>query len=91
MKWLPGLRRPVFDYVRLNWQLRELSGAMGDLGTFLPIFIALCSEVSLNPSLVLFWSGLSNLVTALSFPVPMPVQPMKALAAAAIVGDLSRR
>ena len=43
----------------------------------------------LDPTLGLFFNGFANVVTGLSFPIPMPVQPMKSIAAQAIVGALT--
>jgi MFS superfamily sulfate permease-like transporter len=62
----------------------EIAGALGDLGTFVPLLVGmvgLCG-LQLGPTLVL--SGLTNVATGLYFGIPMPVQPMKAIAAVAI-------
>ncbi|KAI4128071.1 MAG: hypothetical protein LQ347_004329 [Umbilicaria vellea] len=61
--------------------LREISGAMGDLGTLLPILIALAMNGSISLSTTLVFSGLYNIITGFVFGVPLPVQPMKAIAA----------
>ena len=34
LPWLPGLRRPIGSYLWRNFTTKELSGALGDLGTF---------------------------------------------------------
>lgn len=67
---------------RQPWQ--ELSGALGDLGTFVPLCLALAraGRASLSSTLVL--SGVANILTGAVFGVPLPVQPMKAIAAEAI-------
>ncbi|XP_024515740.1 molybdate transporter 1-like [Selaginella moellendorffii] len=64
------------------WQ--ELSGSLGDLGTFIPIVIALAlvNGVDLGTSLIA--TGIYNILTGVLFGVPMPVQPMKSIAAVAI-------
>ncbi|KAJ7538382.1 hypothetical protein O6H91_11G045900 [Diphasiastrum complanatum] len=64
------------------WQ--EVSGSLGDIGTFLPIVIALTLVNGLDLGTTLLATGLYNILTGLLFGVPMPVQPMKAIAAAAI-------
>ena len=38
---------------------------------------------------MLFWSGAANILTGLVFAIPMPVQPMKAIAAVALSGGMS--
>jgi MFS superfamily sulfate permease-like transporter len=66
--------------------LSEISGSLGDLGTLLPLFIALSTTHSIAPASTLVFSGLANIATGLLFGLPIPVQPMKAIAAAAIDG-----
>ena len=63
---------------------QELSGSLGDLGTFLPIILGLAFITGLSFSAMLFWAGAFNLLTGFIFTIPMPVQPMKAIAAVAI-------
>jgi hypothetical protein len=60
------------------------------VGTLLPLLVALTltSSVSLSSSLV--FGGLANIFTGLVFGVPLPVQPMKAIAAVAISQSFSR-
>ena len=64
--------------------LAEISGSLGDLGTFLPIVIAetLGHQISLSTTLI--FTGIFNIFTGLYFGIPLPVQPMKAIAAVAI-------
>ncbi|KAH0404352.1 hypothetical protein KCU89_g1217, partial [Aureobasidium melanogenum] len=64
--------------------LNELSGALGDLGTLLPLLIALTLTKSISLSATLVFSGLANIATGVAFGIPLPVQPMKAIAAIAI-------
>ncbi|EME82582.1 uncharacterized protein MYCFIDRAFT_36578 [Pseudocercospora fijiensis CIRAD86] len=64
--------------------LAELSGALGDLGTLLPLMIAMTLKGSINLGSTLVFSGLANLLTGIFFGIPLPVQPMKAIAAVAI-------
>ncbi|KAK4121025.1 pali-domain-containing protein [Parathielavia appendiculata] len=67
----------------------EISGALGDLGTLLPLMIALASQGSIDLSSTLVFSGLFNIVTGAVFGIPLPVQPMKAIAASALSTPLS--
>jgi len=69
----------------LSW--REASGSLGDLGTFLPLLVGLTVESGLDVGTTLIVTGVYNLVTALCFDVPMPVQPMKTIAAVALSDD----
>lgn len=69
--------------------LSEISGALGDLGTFLPIAIALAANGSVSLSSTLVFSGLFNVLTGVVFGIPLPVQPMKAIGAVAIARAFS--
>ncbi len=69
--------------------LRELSGGLGDAGLFVPIAVAMITLNGLNATAVFVVTGLAYLGTALYFRVPVPVQPLKAFAAAAIALGLS--
>lgn len=64
--------------------LAEISGSLGDLGTLLPLMIALAVQGSIDLGSTLVFSGLFNVVTGVAFGIPLPVQPMKAIASAAI-------
>lgn len=75
--------------------LQEISGSFGDLGTFLPILVALGGPLGPSrahstsvPSSLIF-SGLANIVTGIIFGIPLPVQPMKAIAAVAITEEFT--
>ncbi|CAG8718949.1 17408_t:CDS:2 [Rhizophagus irregularis] len=76
-------------HMKKNTSLSELSGSLGDLGTLLPILVALSinGQISLTSSLI--FGGLWNIVSGLMFRIPMCVQPMKAIAAVAISANLS--
>ena len=68
--------------MRFNWS--ELSGSLGDLGTFLPLTVAMTIACGLDLGIVLVVAGLANLLAGFCFRQPIPVQPMKAIAAVAI-------
>nr|GMD41391.1 molybdate transporter 1 [Ipomoea batatas] len=87
-----GVRRPTAAALvrrvsgnlvfRSKWA--ELNGAMGDLGTYIPIVLALTLAKNLDLGTTLIFTGVYNFVTGAVYGVPMPVQPMKSIAAAAI-------
>ena len=64
--------------------LAEISGSFGDFGSLLPLLIALTTTGSISLSSTLVFSGLANIITGVVFGIPLPVQPMKAIAAVAI-------
>lgn len=67
----------------------EISGSLGDLGTFLPLTLGYIAQCGLSPAPVFFFAGLWNVVTGVLFRLPIPVQPMKAIAAAAIAEGMT--
>ena len=80
-----GLRE-ILRQARLD--RHEIAGSLGDLGTFLPLLVAMSAQNGLDFSAALFFAGLFNLITGMTFAIPMAVQPMKAIAAIALTqGD----
>jgi len=67
-----------------EFNLRELSGSMGDFGTLFPLAIGYFAVNGLNPAGLLVMMGLANIVTGIVYRLPMPIEPMKVLAATAI-------
>ena len=70
-------------------RLRELSGALGDLGTLLPLMLGTVAVVGLAPTPVLAGFAVFYIVTAAYYRLPIPVQPMKAVAAVLLTAHLS--
>ncbi|KAK5987421.1 Molybdate transporter 2 [Cladobotryum mycophilum] len=84
--WLNQLRRLNHHNISTfrNAPLAEISGSFGDLGTLLPLMIALAVKGYIDLGSTLVFSGIFNVLTGMFFGIPLPVQPMKAIAAAAI-------
>jgi len=74
-----ALRRPVAG---------DLSGAIADLGIFVPLVAALILVNGLHPGPLLLIAGLLSLLSGLWFRIPFPVQPLKALTALAVAQQL---
>jgi MFS superfamily sulfate permease-like transporter len=68
----------------LRFDRHETAGSLGDLGVFVPLLVGMVNRCGLQFAPALFFAGLMNVVTGLVFRIPMPVQPMKAIAAVAI-------
>jgi MFS superfamily sulfate permease-like transporter len=79
--------RAILGQARLD--RHEIAGSLGDLGTFLPLLVAMSAQNGLDFSAALFFAGLFNLVTGMTFAIPMAVQPMKAIAAIALTRGMS--
>lgn len=73
----------------LRFDLAELGGALGDLGTLLPLAIALITVNHMNATGVFLTVGIAYVVAGLYYRLPIPVQPLKAVAAIAIATGLS--
>ncbi len=66
-----------------------MSGAFGDLGTFLPLVIGVLVLGSYDASGLMIGFGVFAIATGAFYRRPVPVQPMKIIAALAITGGMS--
>ena len=73
----------------IRFDRNELSGAFGDIGTDLPLIVGMILAAGLHSSSVLVMFGLMQVVTAVSYRMPMPVQPLKAVAVIVITGKVA--
>ncbi len=62
----------------------EFSGSLGDIGTIIPLAVALILITGMKTSPVLLMIGAYYIISGLYFKLPLPVQPMKVIAAIAI-------
>ena len=62
----------------------DINGSLGDMGTFIPLAVGLVSRCGFNLGHILLFAGGANIAGGLLFGLPMPVQPMKAIASIAI-------
>ena len=71
-------------YNKMEW-----AGAFGDIGTLIPFVVAYITIVKIEPLGLLFMFGICLLAAGFYYRTPLPVQPMKAIGAAAIAGGIS--
>ncbi|MFB0546266.1 MAG: putative sulfate/molybdate transporter [Anaerolineae bacterium] len=71
-------------YKDFEFNLRELAGSMGDFGTLFPLAIGYIVINGLDPAGLFIMMGLTNIVTGLIYRLPMPLEPKKVVAVAAI-------
>lgn len=64
--------------------ITEFTGALGDLGTFLPLAFGLILINKVNPLSLFLAAGVLYIAAGVYFRIPMPVQPLKATSALAI-------
>jgi hypothetical protein len=81
---MPGPRGEKFVF-----SLRELNGALGDLGTLLPLMLGTIAVVELAPTPTLLGFAVFYIATALYYRLPIPVQPMKAVAAVLLTAGIT--
>lgn len=74
---------------RLRFDRHELAGAFGDIGTDLPLLIALIATCGLDAASVCVLFGLMQVASGVVYGIPMPVQPLKAMAAIMLAQRLS--
>lgn len=72
-----------------RFDLREMNGALGDLGTLLPLMLAAIAVAGLAPVPVVAGFALFYIVTAFVYRLPIPVQPMKAVVAVLVTVGLT--
>ena len=77
-----AVSQPAAPAFRFNGP--ELSGALADLGVFVPIAVALIVTNGLSPTAVLLPAGLLYVAAGAIYRLPVPVQPLKAFGAIAI-------
>lgn len=73
---------------RNKYDLQELAGAFGDLGTLIPFVVAYISIVKMDPGGILLAFGTALIAVGLLYKTPFPVQPMKAIGAVAITQSI---
>jgi MFS superfamily sulfate permease-like transporter len=79
---LPWYRRYAIGKNRYDYV--EFAGSFGDLGTLIPFAAGYIAVAGIDPLGILFIFGLSELLVGLYYKTPIPVQPMKVIAGAAI-------
>jgi hypothetical protein len=76
---------PLFARARFGWGVGEVSGSLGDLGTFLPHIVRAITVVGMAPTGILTTFGLFYALSGAFYGVPMAVQPMEAASAAVLI------
>ena len=71
---------------RVRLDRNELSGAFGDIGTDFPLLVGMILMAKLDAASVLTVFGAMQLLTGLTYGLPMPAQPLKAMAVLVIAG-----
>jgi MFS superfamily sulfate permease-like transporter len=64
----------------IKFNLKELGGALGDFGPLHPLFLAYVKMINLDASAIMFVMGISNVLIGACYKLPLPIEPMKAIA-----------
>lgn len=73
----------------MRFDRHEVAGAFGDIGTDLPLLVALIATCGLDAASVCIVFGLGQIATGLRYGIPMPIQPLKAMATIMLASQLS--
>ena len=73
----------------LRFGRNEIAGAFGDIGTDIPLIVLLILKCDLDARSVLILFGACQVFAGIAYRLPIPVQPLKAMAAIAIAEGLS--
>lgn len=83
MNWLRALRS------RVAFDRNELAGSFGDIGTDLPLIVGIVLATGMDSASVFIVFGVLQIVTGLVYGLPMPMQPLKAMAVLVITQKLA--
>lgn len=84
-----GFSVPYRSNATLEFSWNEVTGAVGDTVTVLPIVVSVAVLTDLSLAVMLIWFGVFQIVWGLYFGAPVSVEPMKALAALILAGSVS--
>jgi len=73
---------------RIRFDRNELSGAFGDIGADFPLIVGMILAARLDAASVLVMFGAMQIMTGLLYGMPMPAQPLKAMAVLVITQQL---
>jgi hypothetical protein len=75
--------------IPLKFSLSELAGSLGDFGTIIPLILAVALVSDVNIRYVLLFFGIWFILTGLYYRLPIPLEPMKAVAVIVIAGGIA--
>lgn len=75
--------------VKIRFDRNEVAGSFGDIGTDFPLIVGMIIACGLDTSSAFVMFGAMQIVTGLMYGIPMPVQPLKAMAVLMITQKLT--
>jgi len=80
----------MYNYFKdIKFDRNEWSGAFGDIGTDFPLIVGMILAAGLDSASVLFTFGVMQIFTGSFYKMPMPIQPLKAMATIVITQKIS--
>jgi hypothetical protein len=73
----------------IRFDRNELAGSFGDIGTDLPLIAGIILATGMDPAGVFIVFGLLQIATGLVYGLPMPMQPLKAMAVLVITQQIA--
>ncbi|MEN6442411.1 MAG: putative sulfate/molybdate transporter [Methanoregula sp.] len=70
------------------FSLSEFAGSLGDFGTIIPLILAVALVSDVNSRYILLFFGIWFILTGLYYRLPIPLEPMKAIAVIVIAGGI---
>ena len=67
-----------------EFSIREFAGSLGDFGTLIPFTIGYIVICGFDPTGLLIGIGLTNILLAFIYKLPLPVQPKKVIGSVAL-------
>ncbi len=77
------------DLPPLRFTLPELAGSLGDFGTIIPLILAVSLVSDVSPRYILLFIGIWFILAGLYYRLPVPIEPMKAVAVIVIAGGIA--
>jgi Molybdate transporter of MFS superfamily len=74
---------------KIKFNRQEMAGSFGDIGTDLPLIVGMIQAINLNSGSVFIMFGLMQILTGCFYGLPMPMQPLKAMAVIVITQKVS--
>ena len=79
---------PETSRIPFRFTLQELAGSFGDFGTIIPLILAIALVSDVNPRYILLFFGIWFILTGIIYRLPIPLEPMKAIAVIVIAGGI---
>jgi len=80
---------PENSSIPLKFSLSELAGSLGDFGTIIPLILAVAFVSDVSVRYVLLFFGIWFMATGFYYRLPIPLEPMKAIAVIVIAGGIA--